>query len=385
MSYASGNGTFFLTDALERAGSGKFPAFWGNCCDGTQWGLAVMLADERESGATEVRRKVAVIVPAYNAEASLGDCLNSVMSQSFFPSQVIVVDDGSKDGTRMVARSFGDRVTCLEQDNQGQGAARNLGIAHVDADYLAFLDADDYWLPSFLERGVEFLDRHPEAIAVSTAFVVRAADGREVVRPEAVNVPHELSGPRVLGDFFGFWAAQDHVRTGTVLIRKAVVDGAGPQRADLRISQDLEYWGYLATFGAWGFIPEPLWVGNSRAAAATGWLTKYRARRRLCPTVESWEQRIVPRLEPHQWPSFRIVRGRVAANFAHSKILGGAPDEALEIVRKYGDEMPANRLTKLLKSAARAGGGAWRAACLVVHAKELSKVGMMQLGARFSA
>lgn len=331
-----------------------------------------------------VKNVTSIIIPAHNAETSLAQVVESAIEQAV-NTQIIVINDGSTDGTAAIARSYGDRINYIEQENLGQGAARNAGLAIANGEFVAFLDADDYWRPGFLERCIEFLGRYTEAVAVSTGLIVRSADGDEQIHPAASLSPSESKEGRILPDFFRFWAEQDHVRTGAVLIKKSVTDRAGVQRADLRISQDLEYWGYLATFGAWGFIPEPLWVGNSRAAAASGWLAKYRARRRLCPTVESWEQRIVPRLEPDQWPSFRIVRGRVAANFAHSKILGEAPDEALEIVRKYGDEMPANRLTKLLKASAKAGSLAWRTACLVVHAKEMSKVGIMQLGARRSA
>ena len=68
------------------------------------------------------------------------------------------------------------------------------------------------------------------------------------------------------------------------MIRRRAIETAGHQRADLSISQDLEYWGYLATYGKWGFIPKPLWVGApGQAAKAKGWQNRYHRRRRLCP------------------------------------------------------------------------------------------------------
>jgi hypothetical protein len=153
-----------------------------------------------------------------------------------------------------------------------------------------------------------------------------------------------------------------------------VIDQAGLQRADLRVSQDLEYWGYLATFGLWGFIPEPLWVGNSRAAAARGgWLKKYAQRRRLCPTVEAWQARILPRLATQQRASFAIVRGRVAAGYAHNLILGGRRADALEVVRSFGDAMPKTRVTRLLRAGAAGGTVAWLAVCGVVKVREQVK------------
>ncbi len=71
--------------------------------------------------------RVSVVIPAYDAEAFLADCLSSVLAQSHCPAEVIVVDDGSKDGTVNVARSFGDRVTCLCQQNAGPAAVSETG------------------------------------------------------------------------------------------------------------------------------------------------------------------------------------------------------------------------------------------------------------------
>lgn len=317
---------------------------------------------------------VSVIIPVHNGEGCLATCLDSVFAQALVPSEVFVINDGSSDDTEDVARSYGDGIIYREQENAGQGAARNAGVAEARGEHIAFLDADDYWRPQFLEKSVAFLESNPEAIAVSCASATRLTDGTEQIGPPCLA---DRSGPKepvVLDDFYRFWAEQDHVRTGTVLIRKSVIDRAGGQRADLRVSQDLEYWGYLATFGSWGFIPEPLWVGNSRAAARhNGWLAKYRKRRRLCPTVESWQKRIVPRLTEAQRPWFEIVRGRVAAGYAQNMILSGRQAEAREIVRRYGGNMPTNPMTGVLLAGNRRGAVGWGVACAVVHGRELLK------------
>jgi hypothetical protein len=205
-------------------------------------------------------------------------------------------------------------------------------------------------------------------------------DGSEVVQPSFLNRPDAPSNPFIIDDFYAFWARHDHVRTGSAMIRKSVIDRAGGQRPDLRVSQDLEYWGYIATFGKWGYIPEPLWVGNSRAAAvAPGWLTRYRERRKLCPTVEAWQARILPRLTSEQLPHFKVVRGRVAAGYAQNHILGGNPHKAFAIVQKYAQDMPGNRLTRLLLAGARWGKPTWWCVCRAVLFREYAKAGAMQL------
>ncbi len=320
------------------------------------------------------KAKVSVIVPAFLAEGSLADALESVFAQTLAPHEVIVINDGSPDRTADVARSYSSHIIYREQINAGQGAARNVGLGLATGEFVAFLDADDYWKPTFLNRCTRFLHEHPEAVAVSTGLIVKLFDGSERIQPRCLHQPHGPKTEVVLEDFFDFWAREDHVRTGSNLIRRSVIQHAGFQRADLRVSQDLEYWGYIATFGRWGFIPEPLWVGNSRSMGARqGWLSKYQTRRRLCPSVEAWQERLLPRLSVQQMPAFNVVRGRVAAGYAHSHILAGRGGEALQIMRAHGDDMPRNRVTRLLRLGVAFGPLGWRAACLAVRVRESIK------------
>ena len=320
--------------------------------------------------------KVSVIIPAYDVAVSLGRCLDSVFLQDVSPLQVIVINDGSTDHTAEVAKRYSDRIVYLEQENQGQGAARNAGLRVAQGAFVAFLDADDYWLRGFLKTCVDFLEQHPDAIAVSTGQLIKLWGHKERLNPPIlVNRPHSQPLERcVLDDFFGFWADQDHIRTGAAVIRRSVVERAGYQRADLRISQDVEYWGYLATHGKWGFIPEPLWVGSPMIAAkAQGWQNKYKIRRRLCPTVEQWEERIVPRLQQPDWPSFLKVRGRVAAGYALNKILAGDAAGSREIIVKYGVDMPVTFYTKLMNLGNQSGWLGWKMTCRLLRLREQVK------------
>jgi glycosyltransferase involved in cell wall biosynthesis len=315
---------------------------------------------------------ISVIIPAFNAVFSLAQTIDSVLLQTVLPDQTIVINDGSTDETERVAKSYGKEIIYLEQKNQGQGAARNAGLSVAAGSLVAFLDADDYWKPRFLERCAAFLRTHPETVAVTTGLITRMHNGTEILHPPLLRRPNAPKDSFVIDDFYAFWAEHDHVRTGSAVIRKSVIDQAGFQRADLRVSQDLEYWGYIATYGKWGYIPEPLWVGNSRTAArAPGWLQKYQTRRKLCPTVEAWQERILPRLAIEQHPYFKVVRGRVAAGYVHHMILAERYDEAFHIFRTYGRELPANRVTRLLQLGNHLGRRiGWRAACLAIRAKE---------------
>ncbi len=95
---------------------------------------------------------VSVIVPAYNAQATLAAALRSALQQSLIPLEVLVVDDGSADGTAAVAETFGSKVRLIRQPNGGPGSARNTGIRAARGNWIGLLDADDTWLPTKLER-----------------------------------------------------------------------------------------------------------------------------------------------------------------------------------------------------------------------------------------
>jgi len=324
---------------------------------------------------------VTVIIPAYNSAGCLGKAVESALTQEPPPLEVIVVNDGSTDDTIAVARSFGDRIVYLEQPNQGQGAARNAGLRAARGELIAFLDADDFWLQGFVAACLNFLHEHPEAVAVSTGLRIHRFGKPPEIHPDILNDPVSCpKQPILLDNFFEFWGKHDHVRTGSNMIRKSVIDVAGFQQSHLRTSQDLEYWAYIATFGKWGFIPKVLWVGDSETFAATeGWLKKYRTRRLLCPTVEEFQERIVPRLEPEEWPGFKEARGRTAVGFAQSHVLAGHSGVARQIVRNYGDEMPAVWSARVMCVGNRFGAMGWLLACAIIRARELQKVLFMPL------
>src|SRR6266571_6351966 len=103
---------------------------------------------------TQVAREMplfSVIIPSFNRVALLGATLESIFAQRFTNFEIIVVDDGSADGTMDYLQSFGTRISVLQQPNRGAGAARNLGARHAQGRYLAFLDSDDLWFPWTLE------------------------------------------------------------------------------------------------------------------------------------------------------------------------------------------------------------------------------------------
>jgi glycosyltransferase involved in cell wall biosynthesis len=111
------------------------------------------------------RPDVAVVMPCYNGERFLREAIDSVLGQSYASRELIVVDDGSVDASPEILRGYGDAIRVIRQANQGRPRARNAGLAAAAAPYVAFLDCDDYWAPTFLERMVEAIDREGADIA----------------------------------------------------------------------------------------------------------------------------------------------------------------------------------------------------------------------------
>lgn len=317
---------------------------------------------------------VSIVIPAHNAETSLARTIDSVLIQKYASLEVIVVDDGSEDKTLDVAQAYGSKIRVAEQQNQGQGSARNHGIRLASGELIAFLDSDDYWKPGFLDVCVSFLQSHPTAVAVNTGSTFVMRDGSQSNHPVlSVEDQNDLQ-PRILDNFFSFWAQYDHVRTGTCLMRTDVVRATGGQCEDLRISQDLEFWGMLGTKGEWGFIPEPYWVGDSRVVSKnSGFQKKYSQRRRLCPTVEQWERRLKDEITSSNRLDYEKVRGRVAAGYMYAKIVAGDFDGARHIMKSYGNTMPDSLVHKVLSMASKFGNVGWRIGAKTIALRERLK------------
>ena len=157
---------------------------------------------------------VSCVIPVFNGEGHLGEAIDSVLAQDHRPLEVIVVDDGSTDGTAGVARSRGDAVRYVKQANAGPSSARSLGVQHAHGDLVAFLDGDDRWLAAKLARQVAVLSTRLELDGCLT-------HGRLFWDGDGPIAAEELA-----------WPAERRIDTGgligsTLVVRRAVFDVAG--------------------------------------------------------------------------------------------------------------------------------------------------------------
>jgi glycosyltransferase involved in cell wall biosynthesis len=157
--------------------------------------------------------RVSVVVAAYNAQAYIAEAVESVLGQTISPDEVIVIDDGSTDGTRNALRPFGDRITLLAQNNSGQAVAVNKALAIAQGELIGFCDADDLWTPRKLELQLALLDRQNE---------IEAAFGKveQFVSPDVPDDHRERLSPTV--------AIMPGELKQCMLIRRTALERAGP-------------------------------------------------------------------------------------------------------------------------------------------------------------
>ncbi len=278
---------------------------------------------------------LSIIIPVYNAIPLLNRCLDSISKQSTqYTYEIILVDDGSTDNSVEVIKTRKEQnLILLQQQNEGPSAARNNGIKVAQGRYCAYLDADDYWEQDFIEKTITFLDKNPECVAVNVAQ-------RHLTVSGSFEVPicyKEYKKPFILDDFFTFWAKYMHVCTGSIVIRKEVIDAIGGQRRDLRITEDLEFWAMVSTYGRWGFIPEILFVSDGgEVTRSQGWLPKMMARWKNAPAIADWEKRIIARLPVELPIGYLKARGRISRNLTYCQLLSGRLELSRQEALKYG-------------------------------------------------
>lgn len=197
---------------------------------------------------------VSVVMPAYNVAWCIGRAVDSVLAQDFRACELIVVNDGSTDGTRALLEGYGAAITVINQENRGMSAARNAGIRRARGTYVAFLDADDWWLAGKLSRQVELMRGRPEIGFSSTAVRVENDDGRLLNLWRCPNGSTEI-----LATLF----AQNAAIAGgcsAVMARRDLLDRVGLFDESLRGFEDPDLWMRLAAVSGYACIDETLAV-----------------------------------------------------------------------------------------------------------------------------
>lgn len=212
---------------------------------------------------------VTVVLPLYNQAQYVSEALTSVLSQTCQDTEIIVIDDGSSDGGAQVVKAMTDtRVKLVRQANHGVSVARNRGIEMATSDYIAFLDADDYWHPRFLQCCLSFLQEYPWVSTVYTN-VTDGHTGRP--RIAASECPEGI-----VPDYF-VSVLRCHRHLGipsSVVAKRETLLKAGGFPAGVKYNEDHDLWMRLAWVGKVGFLSEPLGFYRDNPSGAMASLGK---------------------------------------------------------------------------------------------------------------
>lgn len=291
---------------------------------------------------------LSIVIPIYNGALLVDRCLDSIFSQStHYSYEVVIVDDGSTDNTVDLIKARKEpNIVLFQQQNAGPAVARNKGVELAEGKYCAYLDADDYWMPGFIEKTVSFLEEHKECVAVSVAQ-------KHCVYGKGANIMpvcyESFTEPAVLVDFYDFWSKYNHVCTGSSVMKREYMLKVGGQRLDMRVCEDLEFWLNIASLGKWGFIPEVLFVSDGGAIVnKLGW-KKYVLRFKNVPDYQLWFSRLKVRLDNTQIHTIKPELNGIICGLSRAMISGGDFHRAYKNMKFIYSDTPASYLFKVYK------------------------------------
>jgi len=201
---------------------------------------------------------VSAVIPTFNRLHYLREAIDSVCVQTRPVSEIIVVDDGSNDGTEEFLADFVGAVPLrvIRQENAGQAAARNRGILAAQGEWVAFLDSDDLWCPTKLEEQMNFLNENPEIDFLFGHMVNFTQDG-DASGPEILNqsvYEYCRDNASDLKEFFEMLLLSNPVPTSSVIFRRSMCEKVGPMRENLRCSEDYDWWLKWSLLAKCGFL-----------------------------------------------------------------------------------------------------------------------------------
>jgi len=196
---------------------------------------------------TQKRPEISIVMPLYNKEHEVLRAISSILAQTFQDFELIVINDGSTDGGPEVVRKVVDhRIRVIDQGNAGVSAARNRGITEARANLVAFLDADDEWLPEFLQIVLRLSKSFPKCDVFGTKYLLRDTLGR--CQPAVINGIPSNEWEGVLEDYFWVAAHSDPpLWSSAVAVKKDVISAVGGFPVGIRSGEDLLTWARLAT------------------------------------------------------------------------------------------------------------------------------------------
>ena len=214
----------------------------------SKWSVAIKSMSETT--------EFSVIIPTHNRVELLSEAIESVRTQTHKNYELIVVDDGSTDGTADFLRTVGSDVKVLQQSNRGPGAARNCGARHAIGAYLAFLDSDDVWFPWTLATFSRVIERYgrPPLIVASTVEFEGAIPGLE----------REDVATELFSDYFNTASSPGYVGSGALVVSRATFATASGFDERLSVGEDLDFYFRVGESNAFARLIRPVTLAYRR-------------------------------------------------------------------------------------------------------------------------
>lgn len=198
---------------------------------------------------------VSVLITSYNHEKWLAQCLDSALSQTYLNREIIVVDDGSSDGSQQILKSYGDQITLIENNpNIGTYPSLNKALSFAKGEYVAILNSDDYWDPKKLELQVDLMQKNSSLVFCHTFGDFVDANGETIT-----GTPMGFEFPRTpTGDCFSIFVANNTAIASSVLAKTDAVQSVGGFDGTFKNLGDWDLWLKLSEIGGVGFVDEKL-------------------------------------------------------------------------------------------------------------------------------
>ena len=207
---------------------------------------------------------ISVIIPLYNKEAGIATALRSVLAQSYQDFEIVVVDDGSTDGSVAVVKTFNDpRIRLIQQQNAGVSAARNRGIEEAKGEYIAFLDADDEWMKEYLEVQQNLTIKYPQCEVFVTNYEFHDEDG--LITKTKVNHLGFATTDGLLDNYFEVAiSSTPPISSISIMLRIESIRSIGGFPVGVTLGEDLLTWARLACKYRIAYTKRPLAIYNFR-------------------------------------------------------------------------------------------------------------------------
>lgn len=283
--------------------------------------------------------KITAVIPAYNNGTYLRRSINSALNQTRAADEIIVIDDGSTDNTSDIAHEFSDQIRYIHQENAGASAARNTGIQAATGNWIAFLDADDEWLPHHLQTQTDLLAKNPHLVWTTGNYKKclcwenRQADNLPLEKIQKVLCDREYIEDYLISYPQGFTG-----HTDTMVIQRQALLEAGLFTVGQKRANDLDLWWRIAyRWPQIGFVAEPLAIHHMDVHGSIS---------RTYSQIELYRNLIDRHLklakEHHRLDALKPCASKILRSWMRNKLFEGQGKEIRELLTHYNSLFTTN-------------------------------------------